>query len=516
MKNNLKKYFIFVFLGLFSFFLRIINLSKYDFSYDEISGMVRHNFIDTLLLPIDWLYGNFLNYWMIFGSSEFTLRLSSVLFGVFSVFGIYLLAKELFDEQTGFLSAFLLSLSPFSIHYSQEIRPYSLVIFLSVLSTYFFIKAIKHSSNYYLVLNIILNTLSIYFKYTAIFLPVAQFLVFLIFFKKQISKKILWVYIIQLVLLVPWICILFSHFILTLHFAGLAKQISPFIDSVTFINLFYSLENFISGYYAASNIRIIGLILVAVLSYRGISYLFRKERVKLFLLLSFIFIPMFLLFIISQFKVFYAERYMVSSFIFLYIILAFSLTLVSRKIKFLGIIFIILFSMVSLFYYYSNRMETPEYERKGTFEHKEFKKAADYLRANYKKGDLVFYTGYSSTLPIEYYMHQYEQKYFVNKGAHKTGLFVRKSFLESIGREWLIVHQIESHDFYLYMDIKNFMIQDTDALVKKNNRIWLVLSSWGHSYNLGCVDEWFNKRLSLFNRKKLGGIEIILYIKPMV
>ena len=513
MKNNLRKFSTFIALGLLAFTLRVINLSKYDFSYDEISGMMRHNFRDTFSLPIDWLYGICLNYWMVFGSSEFTLRLSSVLFGVFSVFGIYFLARELFDEQTGFLSAFLLSISPFSINYSQQIRPYSLVIFLAVFSTYFFIKAIKYNSSYCLVLNIVLNILSIYFKYTAILLPIAQFLVLFAYFKKPIFKKILWAYIIQFVLFIPWIGIVFSNFILTLHFTGLAKQISPFIDSVTFINLFYSVENFISGYYAPDCLRILGLILVVLLSYRGVSYLWRRERIKLFLLLGFIFIPMLLLFIISQVKVFYAERYMVSSFLFLYIILAFSLNLAPRRIKFLGVISIIIFSVGSLSYYYSNRMETPEYERRGTFAHKEFKKAADYLRMNYKKGDLVLYTGYSSTLPIEYYMHQDEQKYFINRDLHKMIPFIRKSFLESIGREWLIVQQVESRDFYLYMDIKNFKIQKTDALVSQSNRIWLFLSSWGPSYNASCVDEWFNNRLSLKSRKKLEGIEIIQYDK---
>src|SRR3990167_6716122 len=62
---------------------------------------------------------------LIFGNSEFFLRLPSVLFGTMTVFVTYLIGKSLFDVRTGLIGALLLSTSPLGIYYSQEARMYS-------------------------------------------------------------------------------------------------------------------------------------------------------------------------------------------------------------------------------------------------------------------------------------------------------------------------------------------------------------------------------------------------------
>lgn len=76
--------------------------------------------------------------WMkVFGESLLATRLLSVLAGLVSVTLIYLIAWEaLADRKTARLSMLFAALSPFLIHYSQEIRMYSFLAMWLLLATY--------------------------------------------------------------------------------------------------------------------------------------------------------------------------------------------------------------------------------------------------------------------------------------------------------------------------------------------------------------------------------------------
>ena len=80
--------------------------------------------------------------WLHFGDSEAVIRGLSVLFGLAAIPATYLLGKRLFGAKEGLVSAALSAVNMFQIRYSQEARGYSLVLLLSILSTYFFLCAI--------------------------------------------------------------------------------------------------------------------------------------------------------------------------------------------------------------------------------------------------------------------------------------------------------------------------------------------------------------------------------------
>jgi len=93
------------------------------------------------------LYFLLLHYWMaIFGDGVFALRFMSLIFGVLSVLYIYKLTKKLFDENIANVSALLLSLSVYHIYYSQEVRMYTLVTLLAILSMYYYAKLERRAS----------------------------------------------------------------------------------------------------------------------------------------------------------------------------------------------------------------------------------------------------------------------------------------------------------------------------------------------------------------------------------
>jgi hypothetical protein len=74
----------------------------------------------------------------LFGDSEISLRLPSLLFGSGSIILLYQLGKKWTGRKMAFLAALLLTLSPVHIWYSQEAKLYSLLLFLVLSSVYLF------------------------------------------------------------------------------------------------------------------------------------------------------------------------------------------------------------------------------------------------------------------------------------------------------------------------------------------------------------------------------------------
>lgn len=71
-----------------------------------------------------------------FNTSEIFLRIPSVVFGVVSIYLIYIISRKIFDTKIALTSGFLLSISPFHIWISRDSTPYSLFCFISLATFY--------------------------------------------------------------------------------------------------------------------------------------------------------------------------------------------------------------------------------------------------------------------------------------------------------------------------------------------------------------------------------------------
>jgi mannosyltransferase len=91
------------------------------------------------------LYYYLLHGWIaLFGDSEVALRSLSALFGILAVPLIYAVAVKLFRSQlAGLLGALLFAVSPLHIWYGQEVRMYTLLTFLALLSSYLLLLALQ-------------------------------------------------------------------------------------------------------------------------------------------------------------------------------------------------------------------------------------------------------------------------------------------------------------------------------------------------------------------------------------
>ncbi len=117
------------------------------------------------LLMRAWIHG---------GLSEAWLRLPSALFGIASVPVMYVVARRFVPAGAALASAALLAFSPAHVYYSHEARSYTLTIFLVLLASYFFVRAVEEGHRRDWVLWTVLGILAFYSHDFAALVLVAQ------------------------------------------------------------------------------------------------------------------------------------------------------------------------------------------------------------------------------------------------------------------------------------------------------------------------------------------------------
>ena len=92
----------------------------------------------------DWhppFYQAFMFVWIrVFGDSELSIRTPSFLSGILALLLVYVFASRVVERKTALLASFLLAVSPAHIWYSQEARPYSMLLFSLLLSLLAYLK----------------------------------------------------------------------------------------------------------------------------------------------------------------------------------------------------------------------------------------------------------------------------------------------------------------------------------------------------------------------------------------
>lgn len=93
---------------------------------------------EGLFINIQALFLNFL------GNKAWVLRLVSAIFGTLTVWGLYLLAKELFNRQIGYFSSFLLAISFWHVNFSRIGFRAIMLPFILVFGFYFLWKGLRY------------------------------------------------------------------------------------------------------------------------------------------------------------------------------------------------------------------------------------------------------------------------------------------------------------------------------------------------------------------------------------
>lgn len=301
-----------------------------------------------------------LKIWIIlFGSGEIAVRSLSVLFAILTIFFVYLISKNLFNNKIAIISSFLLALAPLHIYYSQEARMYSMATFAVAASFYFLYKIRSQDLRYYLgyIISLVLIFYSDYLVYSII--P-AQ-LLFIMLFRKINLIRVLLSILGSLVLTLPVLILFPQQLLAGVHTTHDLVAWSKIVGGASAKNLGLLFVKTILGRISIENKIIYGLVSIA----SGVIYLviifagLRKVDEKKWLLVIWMCFPIGLIFIISFFVPVFSYQRMLFILPAFYILLALGVDNLTKKLKYLAFLSLILISVISLFIYYLN----PKFQR---------------------------------------------------------------------------------------------------------------------------------------------------------
>lgn len=181
------------------FLLRIYNISFQSFWLDEIhtakeSSMPLNELLEFLKCcdvhpPLFYLLEKLVI--QLFGCSELSLRLPSVIASTLSIGAVYLLGKELLDKRLGLIVAALTCFNLFHIQYAQDARPYAFVFLFVSLSFVFLIRFIRSLTLKNGLMFALFALLSLYVHYFGLFVLFAQMMIAAVFWllEKENKKK---------------------------------------------------------------------------------------------------------------------------------------------------------------------------------------------------------------------------------------------------------------------------------------------------------------------------------------
>jgi len=135
---------------------------SYEISRDSLWTLVVRPFDPN----VPGLYYAVMHAVMLFGEGEWLLRLPSVCFAVLSVPLLYVITQKCLGRTTGLVAAALLTVSPFHIWYSQEARPYTLLLLLALLSFWMLQKTISSPHNGWVKIGFVFAAAALFYCHT--------------------------------------------------------------------------------------------------------------------------------------------------------------------------------------------------------------------------------------------------------------------------------------------------------------------------------------------------------------
>ncbi|MFA5196029.1 MAG: glycosyltransferase family 39 protein [Bacteroidales bacterium] len=501
--------------------LRLYRLGVFSLWFDEADSVLSaiHPLQTLEMLKagrVLVMHNLFLNFWKIVGVDEFRLRFSSVIFGVLAIVVLYLLAKHVFDKKTALWSAFFLSISPFNIYYSQELRPYAMMVLLTICTVYCFIKGWEEKKILYWLGYVVFAVLNFYTHWIAAFYFFTLIVYSVLRYRRDSgARKMFFISnIIIAVLSVPWAWSLVRVSRLVFDRDSLFSQISiGWIPPVNYTSILWTLKNFTAGYSVGHFVAAMILSLYGLFFFRGIFCSRDKQKVLLPLLL-FIF-PVILLFGISKYRSFYIDRYLIASCPFFYLIVACGLKETKKIFRLSALGAFTVFSAYALTMQYDNFLAGSFIEHRGVQCKKQERQAAEYILGNLGVEDGIFHVCRSTVLPFEFYFkYAGWPKISSDKREYPQLLvFLKEEDGSSADLELCRYSLVtgELDDRYVYRPV--------DVTVKDFGRIWLIFSEWDFVL-ASKPDSLENKMLEILKKnyriedlKQFSGVNVYLFIK---
>lgn len=418
--------------------INVVSAQRWDF-FSFVTQYPIGDFHPPAYFALLWIWGH------LFGFSEISVRLPSVILGVLTVGFTYLIGKELGNKKAALTGALLMAVAPLHVYYSQEARMYSLAAFSVTLSFYFLLRLIKNQK--YSYPGYILSSVLVLYSDYVVYLVFPAQLLFLLWFSRASIKKVIRGWLVASLLLIPWIWV-FPQQLLTGTQA--ASSLSGWKDvvggsSVKDLALVWvkmligriSFDNKIVYGGVASFLSVLwGLCIWGgnrnVNNITGLLFLWIIVPVGLSWLISF-YVP-----ILSYFRM----LFILPAF---YLLLAYGISKLPKVISATTIVLLTGASLVFLSIYYLNSQ----------FQREDWKGAVSFIKANVGPDDLVVFENNHVPYSFAYYADSLPQ---VEKGLVKLPA---KTLGDTIGIEQLQV----KHRVYVFEYLVD--ITDPQKLLEK-------------------------------------------------
>ena len=385
------------------------------------------------------LYG-----WMkLLGQSLTSVRLLSVLFGVGTILIVYVFARSLAGEKMALISAALVGLSPFQIHYAQEIRMYALLAFFLVATTLALWYAMREDRWYWWTVFTICILLAQFTHNLAIFYIFPVALTPIYFRQWRTLRRVILAGCIAMLMYLPWLLQLPGQF---------AKvQQSYWTTNPTPSRLVTTFLSFTTNLPVPTALLPVALFVTFILLFLAGWQTFIASRLKLphfkhglwlcYLTLS----PIILMFLFSQWQPVFIERGLIASGVMFLVWLSWVITETNKPRLVQGLLVLMILLGFAIGFY--------QHIFYNGFPYGPYSEIAQYLNLHSSRGDVILHSNKLTMLPMVYYDRDLPQKYLMDppgSGADTLarptqdmlGLIAEASVEEGVGnatKVWFVI-----------------------------------------------------------------------------
>ena len=343
--------------------IKLYNLNAEDLWWDEMlsfwSSSPDINFSKTFHRNLDVNLGSQIVFtyllkffYLIFGYDPYISRLLPISFGVLSIPALILLIKKLNLNDHLFLILFLFLFNSYIISYEQELRTYSLIVLLSILSFIFFLNLYRKNNFLNLTLLSIINLIGILSHTFFSIIIISQFVFLLINKDSTLIRFSLYQIIVGILF------VLISH-------EALISQLNTKDIWYSRITTDFLANFYFSRFFSSKLLGLIYFTLFVFVTYNSRAILFNKKSFSFFFLLVIFFA--YALPILHQFlrKPILTDRYII--FIIIPILILVSTGLFNFQKKKFKILIIYLICgatfLDTTIRIYKNEITKPEFKR---------------------------------------------------------------------------------------------------------------------------------------------------------
>jgi mannosyltransferase len=371
---------------------------------------------------------------IVFGNSEFVLRFAPAIAGIITIPVFFLIGRELKDDTTGLISAFILTVSQFAIFYSQEARAYSLMLLFVSIALYFYLRALNRDSRADWILTGVFTSVAFWTHFYSAIVIVPMFLSMLWIYRKKIVKPISSIAVFTICTL-PLIIVTVGLF--------MRRVSSAPTYGLKGVDLIQSTMLTIGNFNIYMEWFIIGLICF------GMCMVFMKERKYFYTFLLFILIGFFVS-IIFSYSIPMLPRYLIVMLPVFFTVIAYGISEISNRHKAVsGILLVVfvIFAAMALQTYYTN------------YSKEDWRGYSSKLAYDTQPGDTIVVIPDYMRLPLDYYYNTtndstteygvYNYTQLMNYTGIPNTYFIVTSDIFSIDTNGSMLQWIQSNNQYI-------------------------------------------------------------------